>query len=524
MSPLNALCLKYISLFSPHSFYAGCRLDHHIPPATWPTAQPPLGGKILKRRFDLAGCSVEMPGRIIWLADDASAAWHEQFYSFRWLREIAHNKKQREAGSFSREFINGFILETDHLPSLAWETNVMGVRLAQWMEHLELILEGSSRVFRQRFTRSVIRQVTLLRRSLESTQSSEATLAAIWGIAAAANRFRSLRFLTLPACDKLAGWIGQSVREDGMCKSGAPSDQLSQLQMLIDIRQLLPNEMLIYADLVKTIMKMGTMLRFCCHGDGRLALYGGTIMQDAVLISKLLERSHAQEITPLSATGGLCRVQREYTYLFLLANYGAPARSAYSAPLAMEFGEGAERIVVNCGAYLGNDPMWMNAMKAPAASSTLSLEGAVPPMPENYRSPVPRLEALERPEGPMLRASLESAPGIIHSRTLTLQDDGARILGKDQITCQFKDPSNIRATLRFHLHPDIRCQKQADGTVALASVAGKKWQLSAVGNTAVVIEESVFLGYKGKPQRTLQIVLPVTLTEGIAEVSWILSK
>lgn len=516
--------LHYLSWFTPHALYIGCRLEHHIPPPLWPTAQPPLGGKILKRRFDLAGCSVEMPGHITWLAEDASAGWHEQFYSFRWLREIAHSKKHREAASFAREFINGFMLEESGLPSIVWDPKVAGTRLAQWMEHLELILDGSSRVFRQRFTRSVIQHVLMLRSQVESGTGGESSLAVIWGLAAAAERFSPLRFLMPLACDKLAGWIAQSIREDGMCKSGNPADQLAQVQMLIDIRHILPNDALIYADLAKTIMKMGTLLRFCCHGDGRLALYGGAIMQDAGLIAKVLERAHAHESLPLTAAGGLCRLQREQVYVFLLASYGTPARGSYSGPLAIEFGDGTERIVVNCGGYLGNDPLWTHAVKAPAAHSTLSLDGALPPSQENYRSPAPRLEALERPEGPMLRASLEAAPGIIHSRTLTLYEDGTKITGKDQITCQFKEPSNIKAALRFHLHPDIRCQKTAEGMVSLTSVAGKKWIFSIGGNVPVTVEESIFLGYKGKPQRTLQVVVHPTLEEGMIEIAWMFSK
>lgn len=521
---LNRARLYYTSFFSPRSFFIGCRLAHHTPAPLWPATQPPLGGKILKRRFDLAGCSVEMPGHIIWLADGVNAGWHEQFYSFRWLRDIASNKKHRETNSFTREFINGFILESYSIPSVAWEPKIAGTRLALWMEHLEMVLDGSSRVFRQRFVRSVIRHVLMLRKHLESHSNGEDMLAAIWGLATAAERFRPLRFLLPLACDKLIAWLAANIREDGMCKSGTPNDQLTQLQILIDIRHILPTEALIYADLAKTIMKMGSMLRFCCHGDGRLALFGGGLMQDPHLVSKILERAHASDTLPMTASGGLCRLQRQQSCTFMHASYGGTTRTSFSGPLAMEFSDEAERIVVNCGAYLGNDPLWTNAVKAPAAHSTLSLEGDIPIAQEGHHRPTPRLETLERPEGPMLRASLEAAPGIIHSRTIILQEDGNKLIGKDQITCQIKAVTGIKAALRFHLHPDIRCQKTGDSTLSLSSVAGKKWSFTVSDNTPARVEESIFLGYKGKPQRTLQIILLPILTEGMTEVNWTLTK
>ncbi len=517
---LGMLRLYYLYSFSPRTLYGGCHLDPKAMRPLWPLTQPPIGGKILKRRFDFAGCSVEMPGHITWMADDASAEWHAQFYSFRWLRDIASSKKQREVGSFSREFINGFILEGDDQSAISWEPDIAGTRLALWMEHLELILEGSSRIFRQRFSRAIIRHALFLKRYLETNPAHPRALPAIWALTAVAHRFKPMRFLRAIACDKLNAWLAANIREDGMIKSGKPYDQMSALQTLIDLHTILPNNALIYADLAKHIMRMGTMLAFCCHGDGRLALFGGTTLQDATLIARLIERAHAHGTVPLMATGGLCRLQRDTSRLFLMTGYGGNGRTAFSGPLSMEFSYGTERIVVNCGAYLGNDPLWTNAMKSPAAHSTLSLDGDVPQTPENHRRPAPRLESLEKPEGPMLRATVEAAPGIIHSRTVIMAEDGGKIAGRDQITCQFKDPSGIEATIRFHLHPDIRCQKAADGRIALTTVSGQSWYFRSAEPHTASIEESVFMGYKGKPQRTLQLVLQPKLIEGMSEVSW----
>jgi uncharacterized heparinase superfamily protein len=519
----DLLRLHYLLHASPRMLYAGCSLAEAAPAPLWPTAQPPTGGKLLKRRFDLAGCTVEMPGRIAWHPQDASPLWLERFYGFRWLRDLAATKKHREAASFAREFINGFILEGEETPAVAWEPRVAGERLALWLEHLELIMDGSSRAFRQRFARAVIRHTLALRRHVES--GGETTLAVLWGIAAAAYRFRPLRFLFALVGDKLVSWIAANIREDGMCRGGMPGEQLSLVRMLLDIQALTPGAgALTASELARILPRMGTMLRFCCHGDGRLALFGGAILEDAGIIARAVALSHSTGALPRNSTGGLCRLHCGESRAFLLASYGASAHGGFKAPLAFEFSDGTERIVVNCGAYLGADVLWAEAMRSAAAHSTLSFESALPTAPEGYRPPPPRIESTDAAEGQHLRATLEVAPGLTHIRTLLLHGSSTQLSGKDQITCQTREAAAQQAALRFHLHPDIRCQRTGERSLTLTPVSGRKWSFFITGEAPLLVEESVYLGYKGKPQRTLQIVLRPTLAEGMTELSWILSR
>jgi uncharacterized heparinase superfamily protein len=78
--------------------------------------------------------------------------------------------------------------------------------------------------------------------------------------------------------------------------------------------------------------------------------------------------------------------------------------------------------------------------------------------------------------------------------------------------------------MRYHLHPDVRCQLQKDGSVMLTLVSGASWLYSCTQPQQVAITESVYLGYYGKPQKTLQIMVTIPIVKAVSSVLWELKK
>ena len=112
---------------------------------------------------------------------------------------------------------------------------------------------------------------------------------------------------------------------------------------------------------------------------------------------------------------------------------------------------------------------------------------------------------------------------IEHERQITMHDDGKTIKGRDQF--MIRDAATLPAlTVRFHLHPDIRCQQQKEQGIMLTSLQGSQWLFSCNLPKYVTIEESVYLGYYGKPQKTLQLCIALPHNELRQGVSWELRK
>jgi uncharacterized heparinase superfamily protein len=504
------------------------RGDDQLPPPRW-TTNPVIGKKLLKRRFVFAGCDVEMAGRIAWQVDSANSQWHREFYAFRWLEDIASTGSPKMASSFAREFINNFILEADDVLPDAFSPGVQGVRLAEWLHHRRFLLKSGSLRFQRRFVRAVVHHIFYLYRQLEHADPAEAVLA-IKGLLAASVYLPMLRLPRPPLLVMLEAMLDEIILADGVHASGVPESHLHLLRHLIEIQDLLLGVGEENLPLEKCTMAMGSSLRFFCHGDGRLALFGGALMEEPHIIAQAISRSDNGEPVPAHMdASGFFRLERGHTCLLMS---GQPQRPQHASSFAsFEFSDGSERFVVNCGGYRGTSQSWRSAAMLPGAFSTLSLdalEGVSSPLrlpPHDDDAPLIKPDSFQNDGSQLIArtARLERVDGAegAHEREIRLNTNGQQFSGIDSFRLARAEPgSALRLSLRFHLHPDIRCQRQKDGTISLSSVAGAVWYFTSTMPKATHIEESVYLGYYGKPQKTLQIVISTEVTTKLTEFRW----
>lgn len=530
---MHLLRLRVMRLFVPRALFARSTMYSHVSIPHWPIQTVPLGKKILKRRFDFAGCSVEMPGRIVWRVESASQEWHRQFYNFWWLNEISAGKHNREAASFAREFVNCFILERRDQPSAAWETDVAGMRLYHWFEHFDFLMRGSSRVFRQRFARSILQHVLFLAGKLQ-----EPSPEMLSGLLAAARRCGDFAFLLPEITRALKVMLPATIFPDGSHRSGSPQRHLEALRILINIQNLMPQDNLMYADLTLALQKMGSMLQFFTHGDGRLALFNDSIMEDAGLITKVFERSGASEIFPVESDAGFCHLRRKKTSVILQVSLSPVSKC--EGMLSFEMSDGVHRLVTNCGHYLGTDEHWVKAVRSAAAHSTLSLDSESFARKEAQAAAEPSAIKEEHPLEVASEAVLTgeqfnhifvsafsehyaASHGLRHKRYLKLSSKGDKLNGTDSLLREEVNPK-ITGHLRFHLHPDLRAVKLNESKVQLTTLAGATWFFEVHSPQKVALEESVYLGHNGRPQKTLQLMLKLELAELQTEVLWSFTK
>ncbi|MFO1242245.1 MAG: heparinase II/III family protein [Rickettsiales bacterium] len=504
----------------------------------WPPSTPE-SKKLLKRRFDFSGSSIEIPGRIIWQSDQASDGWYRDFYSFRWLRDIAISHTNKIASSLGREFVYGFTQNAQALPAAAFDADVIGMRVASWLTHRYFLLKGGSLKFRKCFLRKIISEIRHLYRLKRHNEGLSCY--ALQGLVAGACVFHELHFLIPSIINMLEQTLKQTVLPDGMHISRNASEQLRLLVVLLEIRQSLA-EVEVTSDVLQNmIQRMASMLLMLRHGDNRLALFNGNLMEDAAIIARVAQLAGVSE--PAFALGvhsGFFRLEGgEVTLLFA----GRPTRTDPDDAEyinSFEFSDRIERVVVNCGYFLGVHPQWRHATRQASAHSSASIEVKKqeislqntmlipPPLPENDKKAGLSLmeNLLEKRDGHAHAVSEQyiqcSLGGIVHQRSLTLKNDGSEIRGRDILTPEqgFDRPRDAKIYLRFHLHPDIRCQHPDNKHVVLTSVKGSTWKFTIEGYHTVSVEESVYLGYYGKPQKTQQLVVTPAFALPQTEICW----
>ncbi len=132
-----------------------------------------------------------------------------------------------------------------------------------------------------------------------------------------------------------------------------------------------------------------------------------------------------------------------------------------------------------------------------------------------------RVSRAERDGAHFVRASHDGYAknyGIVHQRSWLLSMDGARLDGEDVFLAAPGKKKKRRAknqyALRFHLHPNVKASRLADGsTVMLVLPRQQGWLFSAPGRE-LRLEESVFLSSSDSPRRTSQIVIYGDAAEG----------
>lgn len=485
----------------------------------WP-ASAPRGRKIIKRQFDFCGQKIEMAGPIRWRVEEAELHWHRTFFSFGWLQDIAAIQSDKIASSFAREFINGFTLlrRQDDIHSCAWESEVAGERLSNWLYYRHFVLKGGSRAFFVRYQRSLIRHVRFLYQQ-GALEPGGLGPHALKGLIAAGVFIAPLRFIVPICLPWLEQLLDRDILADGGHISHSPAHHITFLTTLIEMRDLLELAHLTYDPLNEAITRMGVLLQTLCHGDGRMGVFQDNLMGDAEMIAQTVARAGGP-FEPLrhAPQSGYARLDAPDSCV-LLRMSPSEGRHPPLGIAALEFSSGSERVLVNCGSYIGPSAGWREALQQTGAFSTCESHPDGPAFPVTQE-----VNETETMQTAMIRYLIGDY--VRHERNLELSADGQSLTGKDIF--DVRDDASAEdlpeITARFHLHPDIRCTRQSDGELTLTSLSGAKWQFICSLPKGLSIQESVYLGYDGKPQRTQQIVIPVPQEPEGTGMRWELQK
>ncbi len=443
-------------------------------------------------------------------------------HRFVWLRDlrgIGGDQARREA----RRLVSLWLDAHGSGRGSPWRADIAGARLFAWIGSHEFFAGSADDAFRSRLASSMALHARLLARPAEAAAPGAARLAALTGALAGAVAFdRPLAALLR----RIEAEIRAQFFEDGFHRSRNPVEQLAALRRLIEMRGLLraadcaPPEALLGA-----IRRAGPPLAFFRLGDRRLACFHGGHEADGLTVELTLARAR-QHVRPPSRSveAGFDRLQAGRTVM--LVDSGAPAadlfaNGGHASPLAFEFGDGNQRIVVNCGAPPEGGPPFDELARATAAHSALVVNDVhafeIEPGGEVLADGVAvSAERLENEQGVWLDLAHEGyrAPfGLVHRRRLYLAREGGDVRGEDLLDGRAGWPF----ALRFHLHPDVKARLDA-GAVQLALPKGRIWRFRA-GGGRLGLGASVYLGGGGE-RETVAITVEGRTGAGGALVKW----
>jgi uncharacterized heparinase superfamily protein len=337
--------------------------------------------------------------------------------------------------------------------------------------------------------------------------------------------------------------IAQQILPDGGHISRSPEALLQCYRLIMMVMDSLAAGAVEVPQAIRSAYdRIAPMIRFFRHGDGSLALFNGGVECDARMIAALLARDEVRgQPFAYARHTGYHRMTAGKT-LVLIDCGGVPpgafSTHAHAACLAMEFGSGAHRIVVNCGDAGATQPKWESALRATAAHSTLtvadsSMAAILPPgVARNLLGP--RLiggpanietRRVETTQGWSVEASHDgySVPfGVRHERQVTLSQQGLAVTGVDRVLPKSaRTHASLSFAIRFHIHPDIRVSPSQGGGVLLKLPNGEGWRFRTAA--PLTVEESVYLSGE-TVRRSEQLVIAGAVKDQPVETAWIFEQ
>jgi len=495
-----------------------------VPPNPWP-GDATRGRAMLGNLITLGGETVVAEGS----AWDASAdeSWSAAMHGFEWLRDlraVGGDSARRHARLLTIEWLDRFQRKGD----IAWRTDVVGARLANWIGFHDFFCASADDAFRARLFGSLARQAKALARALPGDLSGAPLLVAIKGLLATGACLEGGEARFAQAEKLLLRELPRQILSDGCHAERCPQVHAAILGACIDMRAIYKAARIEMPEALQhAIDRMAPALRFFRHADGGLALFNGSQEGEGLLLDTILTQADARG-RPLKRApqAGFDRMSLGRT--IIIADSGGPAptrldRHAHAGIGSFEMSVGRERFIVNCGAHPGTSP-WRTALAATAAHSTVTIAdtnqvelvmgGGVRRRPQGIES-----HREDGPEGSLLDIAHDGYAGIglIHRRRLFLGEGGDDFRGEDSMLGDVVQPFVIR----FHLHPDVQASLTNNGRSALLRLGdGTGWRFRCDAET-LTLEDSVYFGSGTTPRRTSALVIAgQTGADGDTTVRW----
>lgn len=495
---------------------------------------------LLKGRFRFGVEAVDAKEGSIFDQPAPSNRWAEALHGFEWLPPLsaAGGESARILGT---NLISQWMRRNGRYSEPAWRADVLANRLLCLFAHGRFVMANSDVLWRSKLLVSLREQSRQLARTVNDAPEGLPRLraAAAHVLSGVCLDDSAKRLET--GLVQLETQIAEQVLPDGGHVSRSPEALLQTFRYLVMvIDALTATKFAVPVGIRSAYDRMAPMLRFFRHGDGGLALFNGGTACEPRMLDALLARDEVRGASFLHAPhSGYQRLASNRS--LVLMDCGVVPDSAFSLQahagcLAFEFSNGAQRLVVNCGARVVTDPVpWEGALRATAAHSTVTL--ADTSMATILQPGIVR-ELLgarllggpakvttsreEMPEGCRVVARHDGYLGIfgiVHERTLCLSPRGNVLSGIDRLE---PDPNRhehrtVPFAARFHIHPDVRVSPSQGNGFILKLPNGEGWRFRC--NAEAVIEESVYMS-DGTLRRTEQFVISGTVKDAPVEIGW----
>lgn len=508
-------------------------------------ADPSFIDEIAQGQFGLAYCSAEIGSGTPFDITQPTEAWARELHSFGWLRHLTAAGSE-EAANRARALVKEWIGYGEARHDVAWEPDVVGRRIISWISNAGILLEDVDQATFDRTANNLVDQLIGLSAAWASAPDGyprlEALIGVVYGDVCILGHERHLRSSEA----QLGAELNRQILADGGHISRNSGVLLELMLDLLPLRQCFATRGRPFpAEIDAVMVRMLGMLRFMRLGDGALARFNGVGATPMAELSSVLAYDQAKSPAPADAPQSrYVRFARGGLIMIVDAGEIPPielAGQAHAGALSFELSAGEHALLINGGVPGRLDPQAVAGARATSSHNALCLgakssarmlqddrlERLVGGAPLRARGRV--AAKVESGDGGMtLSATYDGyvgEHGLVHTRRLTMSQDGRRVSGIDRLAgpgSALRLKRDVPFAVRFHLHPGVECVAAPGEDVLLVLDEVERWRFGATG-AELSVEPSVHYADSSGAVRSRQIVLRGACW-GETEVAWHLER
>lgn len=513
-------------------------------PADLRPGNPLRGESWLAGDYSLPGGVLRGPGHLPFDMTPPSPTWRDSLHDFNWLPDVL---AVADGGGHKavREAILHWAVGPYLYQRAPMRPALVGRRLMRWAQALSRVKSGFDGQALARIYSSFSAQTRWLEKLAGQGDDGIERLHCALGLALAACALPQQGQILRRAIDLLDREMRRQILPDGGHASRNPAVLADLLADLLALEAVLKaRQVALPAAIISARQNMQTLLSMLRHKDGRLGVFHGGLESDAAALDAVTE--NAAKPISFAQKSGYQRLDAGDSCVLVDvgdAPRGAHSIATHAAPLAFEMSHGGDRLIVNCGPNLVHGADWRLAARGLAAHSTLAFDADVTDPFLRHGLAAKRLGPRVKGEGWQVtgrrvedksgiwletsHAIFLETHGVRHNRRFFIDAAGEDIRGEDLLLADMNHRPREGAAfhLRFHLHPHVKASLQSGGdAVLLLTPSGHGWQfrLASEATAALRIEESVYMGQSGIPQRCQQMAVQGRLAHGDTLMRWAL--
>ena len=462
----------------------------------------------------------------------------KSIHNFLWLNLVDRKNKLE----IIQKIIEEWILKYQNYKKNAWNENLISIRIISWISNADLILNNTQKNFNQMFYKSLVRQITFVKKNLKSVSDDNIKISYISALILSGLVFREYYNNYKLGLKELEKFIEDTFDKSGFPKNRNFENLVTHLQYLILVKEWMKSGQEIVPESLEEIIEKNLVcLNSLDNPMKKLPLFNGSTEKNLENFLEYLNKLNYLPKKNLKSVGQIQIVKNKKSTLYF--DSGSPplhtlSKDYQSGPLSFEYSNDNNKIITNCGYGKKISKKIQLLSKFTSAQSTLCIDNtSVVNFKKNnlinraYGSTINNsfkiidVDRIEDKSSIKLSATHNAYLnkfGYLHKRTIKFLKKDSDIEGSDHLIKK-NGSTNVGFSIRFHLYPGINTVQTVSGKSILLQVNKNKSWIFSSENQQISLEKSLFLG-GSKAQNNQCIVIYGSTDDENVNINWKLKK